>query len=95
MFTIKRLRKNVSASHTAAALVRPECKQVTFECHGVLQRKVTAWFDGGKITSDAAVPLLREVDKWPDLRGLSPEYAENCSTMGKAKRVIELGMFYP
>ena len=40
-----------------------ECNQVTFEFHGVFQRKVKARFDGGKITSDAGVLLLREVEK--------------------------------
>jgi hypothetical protein len=34
-----------------------------FEFHGLLQRKVVARFDGGNITSDAAVLLLREVEK--------------------------------
>ena len=33
--------------------MRTECNQVTFEFHGLLQRKVKARFDGGKITSDA------------------------------------------
>ena len=32
-----------------------ECKQATFEFHGLFQRKVKARFDGGKITSDARV----------------------------------------
>ena len=40
-----------------------ECKQVTFEFHGLSQRKVKARFDGGNITSDAGVLLLREVEK--------------------------------
>ncbi len=40
-----------------------ECKQTTFEFHGLLQRKMKARFDGGKITSDAGVLLLREVEK--------------------------------
>ena len=40
-----------------------ECKQTTFEFHGLLQRRVKARFDGGKITSDAGVLLLREVEK--------------------------------
>ena len=40
-----------------------ECKQATFEFHGLFQRKVKARFDGGKITSDARVLLLREVEK--------------------------------
>ena len=43
--------------------MRTECNQVTFEFHGLLQRKVKARFDGGKITSDAGVLLLREVEK--------------------------------
>jgi len=40
-----------------------ECKQTTFEFHGLFQRKMKARFDGGKITSDAGVLLLREVDR--------------------------------
>ncbi len=40
-----------------------ECNQATFEFHGLFQRKVKARFDGGKITSDAGVLLLREVEK--------------------------------
>ena len=40
-----------------------ECNQTTFEFHGLLQREVKARFDGGKITSDAGVLLLREVEK--------------------------------
>ncbi len=40
-----------------------ECKQTTFEFHGLLRRKVKARFDGGTITSDAGVLLLREVEK--------------------------------
>ncbi len=43
--------------------MRTECNQVTFEFHGLLHRKVKARFDGGKITSDAGVLLLREVEK--------------------------------
>ena len=38
-----------------------ECKQATFEFHGLFQRKVKARFDGGKITSDERVLLLRVV----------------------------------
>ena len=40
-----------------------ECKQAMFEFHGLFQRKVKARFDGGKITSNAGVLLLREVEK--------------------------------
>ena len=43
--------------------MRTECKQATFEFHGLFQRKVKARFDGGKITSDAGVLLLREVEQ--------------------------------
>ena len=44
-----------------------EYNQATFEFHGLFQRKVKARFDGGKITSDAGVLLLREVEKWTGL----------------------------
>ena len=40
-----------------------ECKQSSFEFHGLFQRKVIARFDGGNITSDAGILLLREVEK--------------------------------
>jgi hypothetical protein len=40
-----------------------ECNQSTFEFHGLNQRKVVARFDGGNITSDAGILLLREVEK--------------------------------
>ena len=43
--------------------MRTECKQATFEFHGLFHRKVKARFDGGKITSDAGVLLLREVEQ--------------------------------
>ena len=43
--------------------MRTECKQARFEFHGLFQRKVKARFDGGKITSDAGVLLLREVER--------------------------------
>ena len=43
--------------------MRTECKQARFEFHGLFQRKVKARFDGGKITSDAGVLLLREVEQ--------------------------------
>ena len=40
-----------------------ECNQSSFEFHCLNQRKVIAKFDGGNITSDAGVLLLREVEK--------------------------------
>ncbi len=40
-----------------------ECNQASFEFHALLQRKVIAKFDGGNITSDAGILLLREVEK--------------------------------
>jgi hypothetical protein len=40
-----------------------ECNQSTFEFHSLNQRKVIAKFDGGNITSDAGILLLREVEK--------------------------------
>ena len=43
--------------------MRTECKQVRFEFHQLSKRKVKARFDGGKITSDAGVLLLREVER--------------------------------
>ena len=40
-----------------------ECNQGSFEFHCLNQRKVIAKFDGGNITSDAGILLLREVEK--------------------------------
>jgi hypothetical protein len=40
-----------------------ECSQSSFEFHCLNQRKVIAKFDGGNITSDAGILLLREVEK--------------------------------
>ena len=62
-----------------------ECNQVTFEFHGLLQRKVKARFDGGKITSDAGVLLLREVEKRTVLIGGLAE----CFSDHRDPRLIE------
>jgi Transposase DDE domain group 1 len=48
---------------TEAAFMTTECSQSSFEFHSLNQRKVIAKFDGGNITSDAGVLLLREVEK--------------------------------
>ena len=57
--------------------MRTECKQATFGFHRLYQRKVKARFDGGKITSDAGVLLLREVEKRTGLiGGLSECFAD-------------------
>jgi len=40
-----------------------ECNQSSFEFHSLNQRKVIAKFDGGNITSDAGILLLREIEK--------------------------------
>ena len=65
--------------------MRTECNQVTFEFHGLLHRKVKARFDGGKITSDAGVLLLREVEKRTRLiDGLA-----QCFTDHRDQRLIE------
>ena len=65
--------------------MRTECNQVTSEFHGLLQRKVKARFDGGKITSDAGVLLLREVEK---RTGLIDGLAQ-CFTDHRDARLIE------
>ena len=62
-----------------------ECNQATFEFHGLFQRKVKARFDGGKITSDAGVLLLREVEK---RTGLMAGLAE-CFSDHRDPRLIE------
>jgi len=48
---------------TEAAFMTTECSQSSFEFHSLNQRKVIAKFDGGNITSDAGILLLREVEK--------------------------------
>ena len=65
--------------------MRTECKQVRFEFHQLSQRKVKARFDGGKITSDAGVLLLREVERGT---GLSAGLAE-CFRDHRDARLIE------
>ena len=40
-----------------------ECPQGRFEFHGPFQRKMKVRFDGGRITSDGGVLLLREAEK--------------------------------
>ena len=65
--------------------MRTECKQTTFGFHGLLQRKVKVRFDGGKITSDAGVLLLREVEK---RIGLMDGLAQ-CLTDHRKQRLIE------
>jgi hypothetical protein len=62
-----------------------ECTQATFEFHGLFQRKVKARFDGGKITSDGGVLLLREVEK---RTGLLAGLAE-CFSDYRDPRLIE------
>jgi len=49
--------------------MRTECNQVSFEFHCLNQRKVIGKFDGGNISSDAGVLLLREVEKRTGLIG--------------------------
>src|SRR2546423_15137346 len=50
-------------SGTEAAFMTTECNQSSFEFHSLNQRKVIAKFDGGNITSDAGILLLREGEK--------------------------------
>ena len=62
-----------------------ECSQSSFEFHSLNQRKVIAKFDGGNITSDAGILLLREVEK---RTGLIARLAE-CFTDYRDVRWIE------
>jgi Transposase DDE domain group 1 len=48
---------------TEAAFMTTECSQTSFEFYSLNQRKVIGKFDGGNITSDAGILLLREVEK--------------------------------
>ena len=62
-----------------------ECNQTSLEFHSLNQRKVIAQFDGGNITSDAGILLLREVEKRTGLiAGLS-----ECFTDYRDARWIE------
>jgi hypothetical protein len=54
---------------TEAAFMTTECNQSSFEFHSLNQRKVIARFDGGNITSDAGILLLRKVEKRTGLIG--------------------------
>jgi Transposase DDE domain group 1 len=56
-------------TENGAAFMTTECNQSSFEFHSLNQRKVIAKFDGGNITSDAGVLLLREVEKRTGLIG--------------------------
>lgn len=62
-----------------------ECNQASFEFHGLNQRKVIAKFDGGNITSDAGILLLREVEK---RTGIIAGFAE-CFTDHRDPEAIE------
>ena len=85
MFGIKRFTENVLASQTEATFMTTECKQSTLEFHGLLHRKVKARFDGGKITSNAGVLLLREVERRTGLiAGMT-----KCFTDHRDQRLIE------
>src|SRR6266705_2899526 len=62
---------------TEAAFMTTECNQNSFEFHSLNQRKVIARFDGGNITSDAGILLLREVEKRTGLiKGLAQCFAD-------------------
>ena len=62
-----------------------ECNQGWFEFHGLNPRRVIAKFDGGNITSDAGILLLREVEK---RTGIIAGLAE-CFTDHRAPDAIE------
>jgi len=62
-----------------------ECNQSSFEFHSLNQRKVIAKFDGGNITSDAGILLLREVE---NRTGLIAGLAE-CFTDYRDARWVE------
>src|SRR5437773_10507273 len=64
-------------TETEAAFMTTECNQNSFEFHSLNQRKVIARFDGGNITSDAGILLLREVEKRTGLiEGLAQCFAD-------------------
>jgi hypothetical protein len=54
---------------TEAAFMTTECTQQSLEFHSLNQRKVIARFDGGNISSDAGIVLLREVESRTGLIG--------------------------
>src|SRR5207237_6237875 len=70
---------------TEVAFMTTECNQNSFEFHSLNQRKVIAKFDGGNITSDAGVLLLREVEKRTGLIG----GMARCFTHSRAARWVE------
>jgi hypothetical protein len=64
-------------TETETAFMTTECNQSSFEFHGLNQRKVIAKFDGGNITSDAGILLLREVERRTGLiRGLAQCFSD-------------------
>ena len=70
--------------------MRTECKQARFEFHGLFQRKVKARFDGGKITSDAGVLLLREVERGTGLIAGLAECFRDHRDRGSAQIGVEI-----
>jgi hypothetical protein len=65
--------------------MQTECSQDSFEFASLGNRKVTAAFDGGSITSNAGALLLREADR---VIGLSRQVAA-CFKDGRAQERIE------
>ena len=80
-----RLCREAVDAKTEAAFMTTECKQPSFEFHGLYQRKVIAKFDGGNITSDGGILLLREVEK---RTGIIAGFAE-CFTDHRDPEAIE------
>jgi hypothetical protein len=76
---------------TEAAFMTTECNQISFEFHSLNQRKVIAKFDGGNITSDAGILLLREVEKRTGLiAGLAQCFSDYRDARWVEHRVEEL-----
>jgi hypothetical protein len=66
-------------------MVQTDCKATQFEFQGLGRRQVVARFDGGRLTSDAGVLLLREV---AERTGLLRQFAA-CFTDHRAPALIE------
>ena len=56
-----------------------ECNELEFELPGFSGRKIEGNFEGGNVSSDGGLVLLRQVDRWI---GLTKTLASDCPMEG-------------
>src|SRR5260221_8426863 len=80
-----------------------ECSQLGFELPGLSGRKIEGNFEGGNVSSDGGLVLLRQVDRWigltkalakrlPDKR--DPDKIEHCLESMLRQRIYGLALGY-